>query len=105
LSSIKARRVFVISDLHLGGEPPTMMSTPDRLAAFIESLPSRLQSDEQLELVINGDFVDFLAIDPREAWTPSPDRAREKLLKTIRASTFTPVFTALGSLVVPPVIG
>ena len=64
MSGTKVRRVFVISDLHLGGQPPTMMSTPDRLAAFIESLPSRLQSDEQLELVINGDFVDFLAIEP-----------------------------------------
>jgi UDP-2,3-diacylglucosamine pyrophosphatase LpxH len=99
VSGIKVRRVFVISDLHLGGQPPTMMSTPDRLAAFIESLPSRLQSDEQLELVINGDFVDFLAIEPCEAWTSTPVSAREKLLKTVSASTFTPVFTALASLV------
>ena len=99
MSVSKARRVFVISDLHIGGLPPAMMSAPDRLAAFIESLPSRLQPDEQLELVINGDFVDFLAIEPCEAWTSSSDRAREKLLKTVRASTFTPVFDALGRLV------
>jgi UDP-2,3-diacylglucosamine pyrophosphatase LpxH len=92
MSGIKARRVFVISDLHLGGLPPTMMSTPDRLAVFIESMPSRLQPDEQLELVINGDFVDFLAIEPCEAWTSSSDRAREKLLNTVGRSKFTPVF-------------
>jgi len=98
LTAIKAHRVFVISDLHLGGDAPAMMSTPDRLATFIARIAARLQSDEQLELVINGDFVDFLAITPCEAWTSSSDRAREKLLRTVRASVFSPVFDALGAL-------
>ena len=57
-------RAIVISDLHLGGEAPRMMNHPDELARFITQLPTRLNRDEKLELVINGDFVDFLAVLP-----------------------------------------
>lgn len=62
-----ASRVIVVSDLHLGGETPTMCSKPEVLAAFIEQLPSILLDDEKLELVIAGDFIDFLAITPHRA--------------------------------------
>lgn len=37
-----ATRLIVISDLHLGGIASYMMSNPNRLAAFIDSLPGRL---------------------------------------------------------------
>lgn len=54
------REVYVISDLHLGGaEGFRMMRHPDALAAFIEGLTRR--DSPQNELVIAGDFVDFLA--------------------------------------------
>lgn len=69
------RSVYVISDLHLGGAPPQptavgadeaaerarrgfrMMTEPRLLAGFIHALASV----PDVELVINGDFVDFLA--------------------------------------------
>lgn len=37
----KSTRLIVISDLHLGGDEPTMCSRPDVLASFIEQLPCR----------------------------------------------------------------
>lgn len=80
----QGRVVYVISDLHLGGAPPEdapgddapgddapgddadvrrrrrgfrMMKQPAALAAFVRALCD----DPRAELVINGDFVDFLA--------------------------------------------
>ncbi|MEZ4469132.1 MAG: hypothetical protein R3F43_33025, partial [bacterium] len=67
------RIVTVISDLHLGGRFGhgddrgfRMMTRPDALAAYIRSLA------RGSELVINGDFVDFLAEEGVEGagWTP-----------------------------------
>lgn len=56
--------IYVISDLHLGGEPKEgrrgfrLMTQPRSLASFIETLAAK---PNPVELVINGDFVDFLA--------------------------------------------
>lgn len=95
-----ATRAIVISDLHLGGKPPFMMSRPNRLAGFLDGLPSKLAGDEQLELVIAGDFVDFLAIPKQSSWTPDPAEARDKLKCTMAdASPFAAVFAALGRLI------
>lgn len=95
-----ATRAIVISDLHLGGSPPYMMSQPMRLAAFLDALPSKLSADEHLELVIAGDFIDFLAIPKQSSWTPEPTEARDKLKLTMaEGSPFAPVFAALQRLV------
>lgn len=96
----RATRAIVISDLHLGGSPPYMMSRPERLAAFLDGLPASLRDDEMLELVIAGDFIDFLAIPEQASWTPDPRAARGKLVRTMTdGSSFAPVFTALARLV------
>jgi calcineurin-like phosphoesterase family protein len=94
-----ARRVIVISDLHLGGSKSVMMSRPGRLVRFLRGLPHQAKSDEKLELVIAGDFVDFLTIDPLASWTPKPDVARKKLNDTMDGELFGPVFDALLELV------
>lgn len=95
----KPSRLVVISDLHLGGEEPAMMSQPSRLAAFIAGLPSRLRAGEALDLVIAGDFVDFLSVPPWSPWTPDPALALAKLKsvtgKPGQAGGFAPVFDAL----------
>lgn len=90
----KSRCVIVVSDLHLGGEAPHMMSHPRELARFIADLPSRVNSDETLELVLNGDFVDFLTAKPWESWTAEPAVAASKLLSASRPP-FDVVFEAL----------
>lgn len=67
-----ARSIYVISDLHLGGRPPSgggsdrgfrIMSRPEALAAFVD----RIGAEPGAELVINGDFVDFLAEEHQSA--------------------------------------
>jgi UDP-2,3-diacylglucosamine pyrophosphatase LpxH len=108
--STVARSLFVISDLHLGGRAASgadrgfqMMTRPDALAAFIRGLMTRPIGS--VELVIDGDFVDFLAEEsetPGE-WTPlieRPSRAAEVLRKIARdeRSSFRQVFVALGEL-------
>src|SRR5262245_47534318 len=96
----KPPRLIVISDLHLGGEMPFMMSQPAKLAAFIEGLPGRVAGGEVLDLVIAGDFVDFLAMPPFAPWTPDPAAALDKLARVLgepgSGVGFSPVFDALA---------
>lgn len=99
-SAGRAGRVFVISDLHMGGVQPTMMSRPVELANFINSLPSRRAKDERLELVIAGDFVDFLSIPPFAGLTTDPSEAVRKLQSVMSKSPFGVVFDALGRFLV-----
>jgi UDP-2,3-diacylglucosamine pyrophosphatase LpxH len=98
-SANTARRIIVISDLHIGGEQPSMMSSADRLAGFIETLPSRARPDESLELVIAGDVIDFLAEAPFTSWTADPGEARRKLRRVMNDPAFARVFAALNKLV------
>lgn len=96
------RRVYVISDLHIGGIYPDddaphparrrgfrMMTRVAELAGFIRHL-AQLPASPAVELVINGDFIDFLAeekgagggkIDPTEPpeWTAFRARQGEAL--------------------------
>jgi len=80
------RHIYVISDLHLGGAPPEQtdqgetagfqMCPPQsrrRLARFIHHVRSA-HPGEPTELVINGDFVDFLAEEAVEG-SPAPPAA------------------------------
>jgi UDP-2,3-diacylglucosamine pyrophosphatase LpxH len=76
-----------------------MMSRPARLAGFIAALAARDWQDEALELVVAGDFVDFLAIPPHASLTADPAAARAKLERTMREPPFDAVFTAIGKLV------
>jgi len=107
-----AKQVYVVSDIHIGGEYPPSGSTGERgfriathiprFAAFIETLVAKPAGNPDIELVINGDFVDFLAETDGagEQWTPfteDPVRATEKL-ETIVARD-QPVFDALKALV------
>lgn len=66
-----ARIIHVISDLHLGGIYPESSGTTDRgfrictnvdvLAGFVDALAAKPAASPRIELVINGDMVDFLA--------------------------------------------
>ena len=74
-----AREIFVISDLHIGGryaQPGDVNSRGfricthvDTLARFVDMLAGRRETGTDIELVINGDFLDFLA----EEEAPSGD--------------------------------
>ncbi|WP_437708680.1 hypothetical protein WMF45_30915 [Sorangium sp. So ce448] len=103
------RKVYVISDLHLGGRPATaqdrgfrMMKHPDELAAFIRGLPAKRTATTAVELVINGDFVDFLAHDHGGAkpWKAFAYEKGEALraFEAIAGGADKPVFEALAEL-------
>jgi UDP-2,3-diacylglucosamine pyrophosphatase LpxH len=72
MSPVVHRTVYVISDLHLGGEYAEKpegrgfrINTHARtLAEFVHDLAGRPPSGPEIELVINGDMVDFLAEKP-----------------------------------------
>ena len=118
------RHVYVISDLHLGGMPATedpqgagfQLCPPHaqrRLARFIHHLRRRHPAGDA-QLVINGDFIDFLAEETAgastsgeqlpefEPFTASPQRAVDKLKRVVRrvdehAPDGERVFQALGA--------
>jgi UDP-2,3-diacylglucosamine pyrophosphatase LpxH len=91
-----ARQVYVISDLHLGGEYGDPSRRDDRgfrlctqtstLTQFVETLSLRPSDGPRTELVINGDFVDFLAEQTSEerirgVFTPFAATAAEAVAK------------------------
>ncbi len=101
-----ARQVFIISDLHLGGAASAdgkgrgfrMCTQGPVLAAFIDELTRREPRPVRTELVINGDFVDFLAEgDENGAWSPftaDPAAAAAKLREIVGREAA--VFSALA---------
>lgn len=104
------RRVYVVSDLHLGGASGPdggrgfrLLTRPDVLAAFIRTL-TRPGDGIRNELVINGDFVDFLA-ERREfepAWLPlrvDPAEALRAFQVLASRPTDSQVFDALADFV------
>ena len=72
------RRLVVISDLHIGGSEHPMLGHPEVLTGFLDQLAVHPDRDA-LELVVAGDFIDFLAEGPDEAWTASEGAALAKI--------------------------
>jgi hypothetical protein len=84
--------VHVISDLHLGGRPGfQMFGSTAELAWLIGDLRQRPAG--RVALVINGDYVDFLAQAP--ALPFDPEGAADKLTAIANEPAFAPVFDAL----------
>lgn len=97
---MERRRIVVISDLHIGGESPAMLGHPKYLTDFFHQLAAyRPAPGERLELVINGDFIDFLAEKPYEAWTANQESALAKLKQVFERDANREVFDALASCV------
>jgi len=100
------RHIYVISDLHLGGDPHDPVVPGGRgfqmckqgplLARFIGALADR---GDAVELVIAGDFVDFLAERPSTGgWSPFHRQEAARLLRTIAEEREPEVFSALRRL-------
>jgi len=89
--------VHVISDLHLGGEKGfQIFNAGSRLAGFIQSLLIAPEKDKTA-LVINGDFVDFLAEENAESFNPLT--AIPMLQRITEDAAFYPVWQALREFV------
>lgn len=74
-----ARTLFVISDLHVGGATGTpenprgfrMCTRPQALCDFLDYIPTQTAPGTACELVINGDFIDFLSEEfPKNTFYP-----------------------------------
>ena len=66
------RQTYVISDLHLGGTYPAagvnakdrgfrICTRAEELIRFVDALTAKSAGAPSIELVVNGDLVDFLA--------------------------------------------
>lgn len=106
-----AKRVYVISDLHLGGAPGKneenrgfrMCTNEKKLKEFIDARTEEQKGDLQVELVINGDMIDFLAEDypDREKWTPfkkTPELAEQVFNRIADRPQVDNVFKSLRAL-------
>jgi len=84
------KSVFVISDLHLGGDVGFQMCPPEGvvlLEQFITGLIALQHGGQRVHLVINGDMVDFLAEKEFSAFTNDDSRARSKLERIIGSTS------------------
>jgi hypothetical protein len=91
----------VISDLHLGGEAPfQMFGETAALAGWIRSLLPPAAPACRRALVINGDFVDFLAEQPSRHF--DAEGAVGKLERIAADPAFLPVFDALRAFLSVP---
>jgi len=94
--------LFVISDLHLGGDTGFQICTARgrmRLASFIRGLPGQLAPSQQAHLVLAGDIVDFLAEQPFAAFTPDDAAATAKLARIMDHGDTADIWLALRELV------
>jgi UDP-2,3-diacylglucosamine pyrophosphatase LpxH len=91
-------RLYVVSDLHLGGAPGFQIFDQGALlAATIRSLAAK---DGPTALVLNGDIVDFLATPEARYFDPAGAPSR---LDAIAADpAFREVFDALGEFLAAP---
>jgi hypothetical protein len=94
-------RAYVISDLHLGGlQGFQMFSSGAAFKKFCGELGKEVSADSTTLLVINGDFVDFLA-EPGAAYWNGGQAA--EFLKAIAArAPFNLVFDGLRSFLARP---
>ena len=72
MQSKSSKELFIISDLHIGGKYPGEYESDDpgfrinthifELIQFIKEIIQRYRKEKTpTELIINGDFIDFLA--------------------------------------------
>jgi len=93
--------VVVISDVHLGqGDDFDIFAGPGKLDMFRDFMKHTAACAKSVEVVINGDFIDFLQVKP---WEIKVDRAAagkkvEKIVDAHKAG----VLRALGELLSSP---
>lgn len=90
------KKVFVISDLHLGGDKGFQMcSNQTNLARFILWVTKQKKDNQGVDfnLVLAGDIIDFLAEGPWDSFTHSEEEALKKLENVFK--NFRSVWRAL----------
>ena len=100
LDGLQLDELHVVSDLHLGGPAGfQIFASGPELAWLADSV--RLSSAKGLAaLLINGDFIDFLAEEPARAF--DPEGAATKLARVMADAAFKPAFDAMSRLLATP---
>lgn len=94
---MKLDEIYIISDLHLGGEQGfQIFLCKSELVGLINLLKNK-PNKRSVGLVINGDFVDFLAEPSPKSF--DPDGAIPKLDRIFRDPEFEPIWQALQQFV------
>lgn len=96
---MKPQSIFVISDLHLGGESGFQMCSLQGQALlrdFITWAAGQHSSSREVHLVLNGDTVDFLAEREFAAFTSDDHKATVKLQNIMNRTA--PIWDALSKL-------
>ena len=90
--------LYVVSDLHLGGDDDfQIFEQGDTLARLIHAIRERATPSRRVGLVLNGDIVDFLAMEHAPYFDPW--HAQDSLRAVMKDPAFKPVFEALSALV------
>ena len=92
--------LHVVSDLHLGGAEGFQIFDAGAELAWLADQVAHSPVEGLAALVINGDFIDFLAEAPALAF--DPDGATAKIDRVMGDAAFRPVFAAFKRLLANP---
>jgi hypothetical protein len=100
LADLQLAELQVVSDLHLGGPAGFQIFASGAELAWLADSVRLSPSQGLAALLINGDFIDFLAEEPARAF--DPDGAATKLARVMADATFKPAFDAMARLLATP---
>jgi len=100
LDCLQLDELRVVSDLHLGGRPGFQIFASGTELAWLARQVASSSTNGEAALLINGDFIDFLAEDLPRAF--DPDGVAVKLARVLTDPAFKPVFQALSELLATP---
>jgi len=94
MTQLSVNDLYVISDLHIGGKDRQIFAGKAELPWLLDDLRAKAKPENTIALVINGDFIDFLAEDDAKYF--DADGAVNKLNRIAADPTFSATFAALG---------
>ena len=94
MSQLSVNELYVVSDLHIGGNERQIFAGKAEFPWLLDQLSEKAAPENTVGLVINGDFIDFLAEDDAKYF--DADGAVKKLKRIAKDPTFEASFAALG---------
>lgn len=100
LEYLQLDELQVVSDLHLGGREGFQIFASTRELAWLARQVAASKVAGTAALLVNGDFIDFLAEEVPRAF--DPDGVADKLDRVLGDAQFKPVFDAFADLLATP---
>lgn len=100
LDCLQLDELQVVSDLHLGGREGFQIFASAQELAWLARQVAASTAGGDAALVVNGDFIDFLAEEVPRAF--DPDGVAAKLDRVLGDANFKPVFDAFADLLSTP---